>query len=58
MRVKILDSDPAVDTGALKVKAEHLKSASCASQCVTNKLFFVLLAATFTALMAEAELAV
>lgn len=51
-------SEPAVATGTLKVYSEHLKSANNASQFATNKFFLVLDAATFSALIADVELAV
>jgi hypothetical protein len=58
--VNMLDSDPAVITGRLKVYFEHLKSANYASQLATNKFFLVLagLALRLSVLMAEVELSV
>ena len=58
VRVKILVSEPAVNTEVLKPKLEHLKSASKESQWVTNKFFLFLVgeAAMFPALGRDGEL--
>jgi hypothetical protein len=55
--VNILDSDPAVATGALNENSEHLKSPNWASQFATNKFFLDLLG-KLTALTVEVELVV